>query len=156
MTRRPKKAGAKRGGRRPARGEGSPRGARGPLGMLRHPPAVAAILLLVAVGTYVRFSPGEEMPAELIGIWESESTKYADRSLGLSADSITFYTIRGQFDAHRIRQVESTREKRELLYSIRFDDQGKEGEFSFFFDATEGVIRFQNQSQIEWRKARGS
>ncbi len=156
MTRRPKRGRPARGPRRAARSERSTPSSSGPLRLLRKPLALAVIGGLAAVAAFARLSPGEEIPPDMIGIWETESTKYADRALGISADSITFYTMRGQFDAHRIKEIESTRENRDLLYSIRFDDRGNEGEFSFFYDPTEGVIRFQNQSQIEWRKARGS
>lgn len=156
MTRKRQGERPRRGPRRTARSESSTSSSGGPLRLIRKPAALAVIVGLAAVAAYAGLSSGEEIPLDMIGKWETESTKYADRALGISADSITFYTIRGQFDAHRISKVERTRENRDLLYSIRFEDQGNDAEFSFFYDSTEGVIRFQNQSHIEWRKARGS
>ncbi len=96
------------------------------------------------------------VPAELVGTWATEARKYADRKLEIWDDAVIFYTGARwkEFTVHRIQSVQTVEGASEgtlfSLYYAGLDDTVDR--FSFYFDGSTGVLRFENQRSIEWRK----
>ncbi len=112
---------------------------------------VAATISVTFLGCQYRQL--SSVPEELIGVWKTAERKYADRFFELKKDRIIFSTGGWGVSAHPIDRIEERREDGNLLYIIYYPNgPGDEIEFSFYYDPTQGVIRFKNQEQFEWIK----
>ncbi len=93
------------------------------------------------------------VPEDLIGVWKTAERKYADRYFELKKDRVIFATGDWSVSAHPIDRVEEYEENGKILYIIYYpSSEGDEYQFSFYYDPTQGVIRFKNQEQFEWIK----
>jgi hypothetical protein len=112
--------------------------------------AVLALVLLV----YVYFKPRHvRVPAELIGTWETSNRMYADRSLEIGPESITFGTGPGTETTGFIEDVQSAPADGKVLYTISYSSDGTPGTISLYYATDDGeTVRVKNQEQIVWKK----
>jgi len=99
------------------------------------------------------------LPEGVLGHWTTAAHRYEDRFFELDADHLTFGTGGGSSYRNAILRIEVTEEEDgRPLYHI--EHQGSEGQsytFSFYYEPAEGgVIRLRNQTEIHWKKERGS
>jgi len=94
------------------------------------------------------------IPEELLGTWKTPDPKYADTYIELRRDTIVFGLAEGPPKVHSVLAVEKSREKGNLLYTIRYQDEEREHfKFSFYYDPSgEGTLQWKNQPGIAWTK----
>ncbi len=112
---------------------------------------VAALALLV----YAHFKPRHvRMPSELVGTWVTTGNQYADRSLEIGQESISFGTGPGSVTTGFVEDIESSPADGKVLYTISYSADGAPGTISLYYAAAdEGeTLRVKNQEQIVWKK----
>ncbi len=96
------------------------------------------------------------IPEELIGVWKTQATEYADRPFEIKKDYVIFGTGEGKSDIYPIINVVIGKapEAEGTLFTILYKNvTGQEYKFSFYHDsANRGTIRFKNQKQMVWKK----
>jgi hypothetical protein len=96
------------------------------------------------------------VPDELIGVWETTTSAYADRFFEIKTDEIIFGTGEEKFDTYPITKIKIEKDpvEQKTLYIICYKNmEGREYKFSFYFDpANQGTIRFKNQKEMVWTK----
>lgn len=111
--------------------------------------AAAALQLTLKAGI---FSGEHQVPDDLVGVWRTSATRYADHALTITKTSIAFDAGGGGYPVQHIVVVGGGVA---TLYTIRYttaDDQA--GEFSVYYSARGGgEIRFKNQRQLVWKRA---
>lgn len=96
------------------------------------------------------------IPDELVGVWNTEASRYADRAFQISKAMLVFHTGDGGFTAHPITRVRTQEEDSgRTLYTVEYEADDAVYEFSFFYLPTTGAIRFRNQQQLVWTKGEG-
>jgi hypothetical protein len=94
-----------------------------------------------------------EIPDEIIGTWYTTASDYADRAFEIRKNALVFYVTEDQWDVHLIDKVETEDLGGGTLFTLVYDDEGATTEFSFYFDPKrDGVIRFHNQREMEWKR----
>ncbi len=118
--------------------------------------SVLVTILMLLLGCQSRKST--TVPDELVGVWKTLNTQYADRFLWITNTSIIFGTGDGQIAFYPIVAVEQAREGEALLYTILYLNEARQQyRFLFYFEPSNGgVIRWKNKRDIEWAKARPS
>ncbi|MFQ5897231.1 MAG: hypothetical protein ACE5JN_03200 [Candidatus Methylomirabilia bacterium] len=117
------------------------------------------IIVAVAILTTLsgcQFGQHTTVPDDLIGVWKTSAPKYADRFFEITKDTIIFGTGNGNTTVHPIWKIETARDSYDTLYTISYVAlEGEVYNFSFYHALTGGgVIRFKNQKQMTWTKAR--
>ena len=111
----------------------------------------AALFLLVSgcgTKTYM------EVPDEVIGVWKTTDTKYADRYFELKKDSIVFGQGGPSMTTFSITKAVVKDQKQQALYKIEYvGSEGQTEEWDFTYDRDTNVLRLKSQDLIEWRKA---
>jgi len=123
---------------------------KSPMGIL-----LIVFLALLAVVSYssARSSNRGEIPDEIIGTWYTTASDYADRSFEIRKTSLVFYVSEDEWAVNLIDRVETEDIGGGTLFTLYYTDEGGPAEFSFYFDPKrEGVIRFQNQREMEWKR----
>jgi hypothetical protein len=116
---------------------------------------VMAIALLAAlIGCGPERTKG--VPPELVGVWRTTATKYADRFLGLTTATISFGTGGDESYTRAVVAVEKSQEDGATLYTVFYRDDEGEYKFAFFYEPADGgVIRYKNQKGIAWTRQKG-
>ncbi len=114
--------------------------------------AAAAAILIVSGVMAAMPKSSDPLPDALMGVWESTSERYSDRSFELQVDLVTFQQGVDEFTTHPITGLEATPEDGGTIYVLRYDIGETEYDFSFVHQPDEGLIRFKNQPQIKWYK----
>lgn len=112
---------------------------------------VAALALLV----YAHFKPRHvRMPAELVGTWVTTTGQYADRSLEIGQESITFGTGPGAETTGFVDDIQSLPEGGKVLYTISYSSDGTPSTISLYYAAADDgeTLRMKNQEQVVWKK----
>lgn len=95
------------------------------------------------------------LPNEMLGVWTTETPKYADRFFELQNDRVIFGTGKGQSDSNLVVAVEEIRQGPKWLYNIEYlGSEGQTYTFSFYYQTSPQTIALKNQSGIEWKKER--
>jgi hypothetical protein len=112
------------------------------------------IAIALALLVYVHFKPRHvRMPAELVGTWKSTNSLYADRSLDIGQESITFGTGLGTETTGFVDDIETLPEDGKTLYTISYSSDGMPGKISVYYAPAEGeTLRLLNQEQVVWKK----
>ena len=112
------------------------------------------VVFALALLVYAHFKPPHvRMPAELVGTWVTTSGPYADRSLEIGQESITFGTGPGTETTGFVDNIERLPETGKTLYTISYSSDGMPGKISLYYAPSEGeTIRLKNQEQIVWKK----
>ncbi|MDA2925365.1 hypothetical protein MYX65_12095 [Acidobacteria bacterium AH-259-L09] len=95
------------------------------------------------------------LPEELIGVWKTAETRYADRFFELKRDLVIFGTGGDNSTAHAVLNIETeeVQEEAKTLYILYYvSSEGQKYQFSFYYHPAQGVIQFRNQQQFEWTK----
>jgi hypothetical protein len=96
------------------------------------------------------------VPEDLIGVWETTASAYADRFFEIKTDEVIFGTGEGKFDTYPITKIKIEEDPKEqgTLYVLCYKNiEGQEYKFSFYYDpANQGTIRFKNQKEMIWSK----
>jgi hypothetical protein len=115
--------------------------------------------VLVPISMYVIFvvwqnwPQSHPVPAELIGTWRTSDPKYADRYFEFDVLFVNFGTGEGTFTIGIIEKIEAVPAGSRTLYTISYDEEGKEGQCSFYYaPGKEKTIYFKNQPSIAWIK----
>jgi hypothetical protein len=118
--------------------------------------AVIIPLLLILVS---HCGNGEITPDDIIGVWKTSESTYADRSFEITKERLTIGIGGGKFESYFIKKISLVKspQDKSSLYTINYeDDEGGEYIFSFYYyPVNGGIIRLKNQKQIEWKKERG-
>jgi hypothetical protein len=93
------------------------------------------------------------IPDEIVGTWHTTASDYADRSFEIRKTSLVFYVSEDEWTVHLIERIETEDLGGATLFTVYYDDQGGTTEFSFYFDPKrDGIIRFLNQREMEWKR----
>jgi len=95
------------------------------------------------------------IPEELMGNWETSAPRYEDCSFELKDELIIFYKGINIVNLNHIKEIEGFPEKGGVSYNIYYEDQQRqEYKLALYYFKTPngGVIRFNNQKQIEWTR----
>ncbi len=113
---------------------------------------VVVLVALVIVG--IRFLPKDKtVPAELLGIWETEYASHAEHPMEVASDTLRFHTEEGWM-AYAIVRVQSRDEEGRVRYRFDYEAEGEEFELTFYYYAPpDERLQFENQPHLEWRKA---
>ncbi|MEJ2238289.1 MAG: hypothetical protein P8X82_08340 [Gemmatimonadales bacterium] len=123
---------------------------KSPTGML----AIVFLVLMALVFYSSAQSPRRgEIPDEIIGTWYTTASDYADRSFEIRKTSLVFFVSDDEWTVNLIERVETEDLGGGTLFTLHYTDEGGDNEFSFYFDPKrQGVIRFQNQREMEWKR----
>lgn len=112
------------------------------------------VVVALAILAYTHFKPREvRMPSELVGTWKSDSNQYADRTLEIGQESITFGTGPGTETTGFVEDVQSLPEDGKVLYTISYIADGAPATISLYYAADQvQTLRLRNQEQIVWKK----
>lgn len=141
----------------------SPWGATGAGWRRRRRVVLGVILGVLLAGAAVQafsrtglFPRGHQLPDELVGVWSTSAPRYADRAFQITKTSIAFGTGGHSYSVYPIRTVAVVRDSAATLYTIDYTTpEDQVAEFSFYYvPRREGEIRFKNQRQLVWRKAK--
>ena len=92
----------------------------------------------------------ETVPDDMVGVWETSSKRYADRTFTLTESTIRFGTGDGQAVTHPILRVERHSGSR---YTIHYEnDDEQEYSLSVFHEPNNGTVRFEHQMKVVWKK----
>ncbi len=121
----------------------------------------AAILLSLAVFVVrpMLLSGSTEEVVSLkstFGVWEARNGKYAGRMFELGENSIAFRTSSQSPDYtwHRITDVRSRPVADSTLFTVVYDEDGKQAEFAFWYvpAGKAPTIRLKNAADVAWIK----
>ena len=108
--------------------------------------AVGALLLL----SFACKEPLREVPADLIGIWETEGAGYSGRFLEIRTHLVRFGTGEGA-DAYEV--LGSTREQlnSEMAYTIVYqDEESDRARLHLIYDPAARSLRLRSRPQYIW------
>ncbi len=112
------------------------------------------LLIIIAVMASCQYGGRNELPAELIGSWETSNPRYTDRLLSFTDDEIHFGIGKGQVAIYTITKVKSSDLGHQTIkYVIHYKNQDND-DFIFAFaynSAHNGSIMIDHQEGI-WRK----
>ncbi len=118
----------------------------------RVPLLAAAAAIIIVSGVMAARPKNDPLPDALMGVWESTSARYADRSFNLEADQVIFQQGKDKFTTHTITGLQAFPEDGGTLYVLKYDIGETEYDFSFVHQPEERLIRFKNQQQVKWYK----
>jgi hypothetical protein len=112
---------------------------------------LGAELVLLILG--LALSPRRlEVPPELQGVWRTNDASHSDRTLEISALTVTFGTGEGTSSTGFIRHIDLRPEGPESLYMITYAGNDGNQTLSVSYDPAKQVLHFNNQPSIEWKK----
>jgi hypothetical protein len=97
------------------------------------------------------------VPPDLVGLWKTDHPRYEDRYFELTVDKITLGMGSGDTGSFPIREIGRERAGRTTLYSVGYANavEGVRDTLSFYYEPQDGgAIRFRNQQNILWKRAR--
>lgn len=127
---------------------------------IKVPPVVVAAGFVMALGVFVvrplMLSASSSEPVGLsqaFGVWEAGSGRYAGRMFELGENSIAFRTSSDSPDYtwHRVTDVRTREASDSTLFTVLYDEDGKEAEFAFWYvPGKKPVIRLKNTPDVNW------
>lgn len=96
------------------------------------------------------------VPAELVGVWQTDNEGYADHPLTIRGSSVTFGTGGDTSKTYVITNVQEYSFVGDRIYSIEFaDSEGTPYDLVFFFrPGEEPEIRLRNKTHMVWTRRR--
>ena len=117
---------------------------------------VAAAIAAMGIAAFKLMPPAtENIPAALIGVWESDAPAYAGRPFEIEERTLLFRTGEGpyEYSIHPIRRVLSEADGPNTRYHVEYVNHGKPFEFVFtYVPGPEATIRLEHQSDQAWKK----
>lgn len=94
------------------------------------------------------------LPENLVGVWRTSFSPYADRYIELTPDRMILGIGEGESTSYPIKQIVKVREEQNVLYHIYYTNlEGQEYVFSFYYDPADGgVMTLRNQKQVKWTR----
>ncbi len=93
------------------------------------------------------------VPDHLVGLWDTEAPKYANRDLEFTKESVVFKAGEDPIAIYPIKKIEEIRGKDNISYNITYLNLGKKYKFSFTYDpANGGMIVIKNRNGVEWTR----
>ena len=127
---------------------------------IKVPPVVVAAGFVMALGVFVvrplMLSASSSEPVGLsqaFGVWEAGTGRYAGRMFELGEHSIAFRTSSQSPDYtwHRVTDVRTREASDSTLFTVLYDEDGKEAEFAFWYvPGKKPVIRLKNTPDVNW------
>lgn len=127
---------------------------------IKVPPAMVAAGFVMALGVFVvrplilNATSSEAMGLDqTFGVWEAGSGRYAGRMFELGENSIAFRTSSQSPDYtwHRVTDVRTRAVTDSTLFTVQYDEDGKEAEFAFWYvPGKKPVIRLKNTPEVNW------
>lgn len=93
-----------------------------------------------------------DVPDALVGVWKTSARQYEDRFFELTKHEIGFGTVDGDVAVYEILRVEPGKVPASRYAIYYTSEEGQEYKLSIDHDRRQGVIRFENQKRIAWRK----
>ncbi len=95
----------------------------------------------------------ETIPDDLLGMWTTSASTYADRYFEIGPTWLRFDTGANNVPVYNIANVDTSDEGNATLYRVEYLIREDAHTFSFLYEETpEAVIRFENQPLVAWRK----
>ena len=93
------------------------------------------------------------LPDELVGSWETSTSKYADRYFEFTKKMLIFKVGEEEIGIHHIENFEKFGDEEETWYTITYLSLGGKYKFSFSYDpANDGVITIANRKGVQWTR----
>lgn len=93
------------------------------------------------------------VPDHLVGLWDTEAPKYANRDLEFTKESVVFKAGEDPIAIYPIKKIEAIRGKENISYNITYLSLGKKYNFSFTYDPVNGgVIVVKNRNGVQWMR----
>jgi hypothetical protein len=129
-----------------------------PIRPRRRPLVLLVLLVLVAAplawGALRRSAlvPGAEIPAELIGTWETSAPNYADRALEFTKTSVILHSDAYHFTVHHVLAVRRTPREMYVQYHVEYEDRDAPTPLDFRYIASpHPVLRLEHIATV-WRR----
>ncbi|MDA2929224.1 hypothetical protein MYX84_04615 [Acidobacteria bacterium AH-259-O06] len=116
---------------------------------------VPLVFAILATFLGCQFQENTIVPDELIGVWKTAETRYADRFFELKKNQVIFGIGGHNSTVHAVLNIETeeVQEEAKTLYILDYlSSEGQEYQFSFYYHPAQDVIQFRNQQQFEWTK----
>jgi hypothetical protein len=113
--------------------------------------SLPAALALAAVLTCAR----EAVPPELIGQWKTDDPRYADRSLAIGTEHITFGAGPEGHLVYRVRGIEREGASADVLYRVYYDAPGEPERALQLRLPEPGQLSIENHSEL-WTRVTGA
>lgn len=114
------------------------------------------ILVCMSATFGCQVNKNQSVPVGLIGIWNTDEPRYADRPFEITRDAVIVERGEGcyEFTVYPIVEVKANTSQEGTDYIITYTAQrGLKYEFSFSYYPKEGgVIEFKNQKGFLWRR----
>jgi len=112
---------------------------------------LGASLALLILGAMLSPKP-QKVPPELQAVWRTDNPNYSDRTLEISAITVTFGTGEGTSSTGFIRHIDFKPAGPESLYTITYAGNDGNQTLSVRYDPMKQVLHLNNQPSIEWKK----
>src|SRR5579863_2648243 len=111
---------------------------------------LAVITLMYVYGE----PPPRYIPQDLVGVWRTTDSVFADRFIEFSPATISFGTGEATISQTGFMNgVEMTTEGGKNLYIFHYKLDGSDAQLSFFYDGPDGEgLRLKNRNGVLWTK----
>lgn len=97
------------------------------------------------------------LPAEILGVWRTDDTRYRTRTLQLESSSVVIGGIE-PVSPQRVEKVEMSSESGQTLYTVHLKNEDNTTDSLVFQFNPEGSgeLRIRNQQSVVWRRQQTS
>ena len=117
---------------------------------------VSSVALFVFLPLFYFLCSGDSRVTldKFLGVWKTTAANYEDRFIEITTSTIAFGIGDGKQDIYHIQAVTKVVEDKKNLYTLTFENiEETDFKLSFYYNQNSGgVIRFKNQSDIEWTR----
>ncbi len=93
------------------------------------------------------------VPDRLVGLWDTGASKYANRDLQFTRESVVFKAGEETVAVYPITKIEEVHGNENISYKITYLSLGKRYKFFFTYDSSNGgVIVIKNRNGVEWTR----
>ena len=90
---------------------------------------------------------------EVTGEWRTTASRYADRTLEISRESLRFSVPGVESSFYPIDKVRRDDREDAVLFTVLYRDEGGRNELAFYFVPGQGgTIQFKNQRSVLWKR----
>jgi hypothetical protein len=116
---------------------------------------VGFALIAGAVRLTSRLTADSQVPAELIGKWETGNPQYKGRALIFTSDAMTFQAVPGQGASSRIQRVQQRKGLDVSDYVIAgYSDAEGQTTVTLKYLVAEQLIELRNPNGVFWKRVR--
>ncbi|NIO11734.1 MAG: hypothetical protein GTO40_28415 [Deltaproteobacteria bacterium] len=93
------------------------------------------------------------VPDELIGLWSTSASRYADRHFEFTKNMLIFKVGDEETGVHKIKELERSGDGNATWYTVTYLSLGEKYKFSFsYYPANDGIITIVNQANVQWAR----